>query len=152
MRFHLIAVGKLGAGPERALFEHFAGRLATPPSVREVDEKRPLPPKALKKSEGEKLLAAIPAGALTVALDEKGGTIASRAFAQRLDGWRDEGVGDIAFLIGGANGLDRAVLKAARMTLSFGPMTWPHRLVRGLLAEQLYRAQCIRAGHPYHRE
>ncbi len=152
MRFHLIAVGKLGAGPERALFEHFAERLSSPLSVKEVDEKRSLPSAALKKSEGQKLLAAIPARAVTVALDEKGKAIASRAFAQRLGVWRDEGVRDIAFLIGGADGLDQAVLKAASMTLSFGSMTWPHKLVRGLLAEQLYRAQSILSGHPYHRE
>ncbi len=152
MRVHLIAVGKLGTGPERALFEHFAGRLTPPLNVREVDEKRPLPPGPLKKSESQKLLAAVPDGAVIVALDEKGKAVTSQAFAKKLGGWRDEGVRDIAFLIGGAGGLDQTVLKAAHMALSLGPMTWPHKLVRGLLAEQLYRAQCIHSGHPYHRE
>jgi len=75
----------------------------------------------------------------------------SVGFADRLKGWRDAGIGDVAFLIGGADGHGSEVRKRADLLLSFGPMTWPHLMVRGMLAEQLYRASTIIAGHPYHR-
>lgn len=104
-----------------------------------------------KQREGERLIAAVPTGARVVALDERGKSLDSPAFAALLKRWQDEGVGDLAFVIGGAEGLSGALLARADLTLSFGPMTWPHLLVRVLLAEQLYRAQCILDGHPYHR-
>jgi 23S rRNA (pseudouridine1915-N3)-methyltransferase len=87
-----------------------------------------------------------------VALDGKGRTLTSAQFARHLGGWRDHGVKDLAFAIGGADGLDAAVIDRAQLVLSLGPMTWPHMLARALLVEQIYRAQCILAGHPYHRE
>jgi len=87
-----------------------------------------------------------------IALDERGKTLASGDFATLLGRWRDDGVGDLAFAIGGAGGLDASVREAAALTLALGPMTWPHLLTRALLAEQLYRAQSILTGHPYHRE
>jgi 23S rRNA (pseudouridine1915-N3)-methyltransferase len=96
-------------------------------------------------------LAAVPKGAVKVALDSQGVALSSEALADRLRAWRDGGASDLAFLIGGAGGLDPAVREAADLVLSLGPMTWPHILVRALLAEQLYRAQTILAGHPYHR-
>lgn len=102
--------------------------------------------------EGRLLLDAVPKDAAVAALDEKGRTFSSSALAVRIGEWRDRGVRDLAFLIGGADGLNGEVLKRADLVLSLGPMTWPHMLVRGLLAEQLYRAQCILSGHPYHRE
>jgi 23S rRNA (pseudouridine1915-N3)-methyltransferase len=86
-----------------------------------------------------------------VALDERGKSLDSSAFATLLGRWQDEGLGDLAFVIGGAEGLSPAVLERADLALSFGQMTWPHLLVRVLLAEQLFRAQCILDGHPYHR-
>ena len=103
------------------------------------------------RHEGELLLKAVPEGALVVALDAAGKTLTSAAFAKRLGAWRDGGVKDVAFLIGGADGLDGAVTGAADEVLSLGAMTWPHLLARAMLAEQIYRAQCILAGHPYHR-
>ena len=152
MRSHLVAVGRMKPGPERTLFDHYAARLSPPPELREVEEKRALPSAKMKVREGELLLGAIPDGARIVAMDERGKRLGSIAFAQMLGDWRDEGVRDVALVIGGADGLDQAVLDRATLTLSLGEMTWPHMLVRGLLAEQLYRANAILSGHPYHRE
>lgn len=151
MRFILAGVGRARNGPERTLYEHYAGRLRPPPLLREVEERRPLPVAQRVAREGEMLLAAIPDGAAVVALDERGEMLSSEAFARRLGGWRDGGVPAVAFLIGGADGHDEAVRRRADLVLSLGPMTWPHMLVRGLLAEQLFRAQSILSGHPYHR-
>lgn len=151
MRLHIVAVGRAKAGPHQALARFYAERLAFPLSLREVEEKRPLPPPELKEREAALLLAAVPAGATLVALDERGRALGSEEFARRLGRWRDEGVADLAFLIGGADGLAEAVRQKAQLVLSLGPMTWPHLLVRGMLLEQLYRAQQILAGHPYHR-
>ncbi len=98
------------------------------------------------------LLDKVPDAAAVVALDERGKALSSRELAKRIGGWRDEGRGCIAFLIGGADGLDNTVRARADLTLSFGRLTWPHLLARGMLAEQIYRAQQIIAGHPYHRD
>ena len=106
----------------------------------------------LKEREAELLLAALPAGARLVALDERGVQWSSRALADRLVQWRDAGAASIAFAIGGAEGLGHAVIARADTVLALGAMTWPHLLVRGMLLEQLYRAQQILAGHPYHRD
>ncbi len=151
MRIHVITIGRGRRGPEAALYEHYAGRLAWPVSLREIETKGRLKPAVAKAREGELLLAAVPEGATRVALDERGAALSSVDLAKRLGTWRDDGVRDIAFLIGGAEGLDRTVRDGAALVLSLGPMTWPHLLVRALLAEQLYRAQSILTGHPYHR-
>ena len=151
MRLHLIVVGRLKSGPHEALARHYAERLTFPLTMREVEEKRPLPAAELKEREGVLLLAAMPERATVVALDARGKTLASEAFAERLARWRDAATADLAFLIGGAEGLSPAVLQKADLVLSLGTMTWPHLLVRGMLLEQLYRAQQILAGHPYHR-
>ena len=121
-------------------------------TIIELEEKRPLPPAALKQREAELILAARPAGARLVALDQNGAAWTSRDFADRLAMWRDGGTAALAFAIGGAEGLGAAVLDRADAVLSLGAMTWPHLLVRTMLLEQLYRAQHILAGHPYHRE
>lgn len=150
--YHLIAVGRLRRGPEKALYDHYAGRLGRPITVREVEEKRPLSGPELKKREGALLLGALPAGCRVIALDERGKTLSSVAFSDLVAAWRDEGVPAAAFVIGGADGLSDEVRARADVLLSLGKMTWPHMLVRGLIAEQLYRAQQIAAGHPYHRD
>jgi 23S rRNA (pseudouridine1915-N3)-methyltransferase len=106
----------------------------------------------LKAREADLILAALPAGAHLIALDERGAAWSSRRLADRLAVWRSEGARELAFAIGGAEGLGTAVLDRADEKLSLGAMTWPHRLIRGMLLEQLYRAQQIAAGHPYHRE
>lgn len=152
LRTHIVAVGRMKSGPERDLFDLYAARLSPPPDMREVEEKRNLPPEKLKAREGELLLGAIPDGALVVAMDERGRRLSSQAFAKKLGGWRDDGVRDVAFVIGGADGLDSSLLDRANFVLALGDMTWPHMLVRGLLAEQIYRANAILSGHPYHRE
>jgi 23S rRNA (pseudouridine1915-N3)-methyltransferase len=123
-----------------------------PPAIVELEEKKTLPPAQLKAREAELILAALPAGALLVALDEKGVGWSSRELAERLAAWRDQGVATLAFAIGGAGGLGNAVTGRADAILSLGALTWPHLLVRGMLLEQLYRAQQILAGHPYHRD
>jgi 23S rRNA (pseudouridine1915-N3)-methyltransferase len=149
MRFLVVAVGRARAGPERALWEAYSERLTTPIRLIEVESKRPGP--GLQDREAELLLKAVPDDATLVALDERGKSPASEAFARTLAQWRDGGVSTVAFVIGGADGLADDVRKRARLLLSLGAMTWPHLLVRGLLAEQLYRAERIWAGHPYHR-
>jgi 23S rRNA (pseudouridine1915-N3)-methyltransferase len=154
MRILIAAVGRVRAGPERDLFEAYRRRLTWPLSLKEVEERRPLPAARLTTREGELLLAALPAkagGLVVVALDERGKALASEAFARRIADWRDGGAQDLAFLIGGADGHAPAVRERADFVLSLGPMTWPHLMVRAMLAEQLYRAQQILAGHPYHR-
>ena len=143
-------MGRLrGAGPEAALFAQHNARLRPPLQVTEIAEARGSPAE-IRRREGEAILAALPAGALPVALDLGAVAEGSEALATRLERWEATGR-PLAFVIGGAEGLDPAVLARAEHRLSLGPMTWPHFLVRGMLAEQLYRAQCIRGGHPYHR-
>ena len=123
-----------------------------PPAIVELEVRQRLPAAALKAREAQLILGALPARAPLVALDERGAMWSSRDLADRLAAWRDQGAAELAFAIGGADGLGAAVLDRADATLSLGPMTWPHLLVRGMLLEQLYRAQQILAGHPYHRE
>lgn len=151
MRLWLAAVGRARVGPARDLFEEYAGRLSWPLTLREVEVKKRLPPDEMKRQEAELLLAAIPQGSVVVALDERGKALSSEAFAAKMGAWRDQGAADIAFLIGGADGHGDAVRARADLLLALGPMTWPHMLVRGMLTEQIYRAQQILAGHPYHR-
>jgi len=155
LKFRILAVGRMKAGPEKSLYDHYAARVRPAITMTEVDEKRPLSAAELKAREAELLLAALDEAKgkrALVVLDEKGKTFSSRDFAQRLQRFEDDGAQEIAFLIGGADGHGNAVLKRADLKLSLGAMTWPHMLVRGMLAEQLYRAQAILAGHPYHRD
>ncbi|MEE8352575.1 MAG: 23S rRNA (pseudouridine(1915)-N(3))-methyltransferase RlmH [Rhodospirillales bacterium] len=150
MRVRIVACGRWKSGPERALFDHYAGRITFPFELKEIEEKKNLPADVLKKREGELLLAQVPDGVIIVALDENGKSLSSAKFAEKLGQWRDD-ARDVAFLIGGADGLDGVVRKRAELVIGFGVQTWPHLLVRGMLAEQIYRVQCILAGHPYHR-
>ena len=104
-----------------------------------------------KVAEAEALLAALP-GAWLIACDEHGKSYGSRAFAARIGDLRDRGERHLAFVIGGADGLDAELLAGARERLAFGVQTWPHALARVMLAEQVYRAASILAGTPYHRD
>lgn len=151
MRLWLAAIGRAKAGPERELYDQYAKRLNPPLTLWEGEEKRPLPVADRKLTEARMLLAAIPPKATVVALDERGAVLTSEAFAEKMGRWRDGGTGDLAFLIGGADGHGGPVRERADFMLSLGAMTWPHLLVRTLMAEQLWRAQSILAGHPYHR-
>lgn len=157
MRVTVVAVGRVKSGPERELFEGYRKRLRRgaalgPLELKEVEARGKLSPEELKAREGALLLAAVPAGARVIALDERGKDLDSADFAARLGAWRDQGARELAVLIGGAEGLSEEVRAAADLVLSFGRLTWPHRLVRPLLAEQLFRAETILTGHPYHRE
>ena len=152
IRLRLLAIGKLRAGPFAALAALYAGRLAPPSAIGELEVRQRLPAAALKAREAELILAALPGQSRLVALDASGEMWSSRGFADRLALWRDAGVPELAFVIGGAEGLDVTILDRAAVLMSLGPMTWPHFLVRGMLLEQLYRAQQILADHPYHRE
>ena len=148
MRIVIAAIGRSRKGPEQQILETYIKRLPWTITVKDFAE----PSGADRQArEGERLLKAVPAGATVVALDERGEALDSVGFAERLKRWRDAGVRDVAFLIGGADGHGAAVRARAEMLLSLGPMTWPHLMVRGMLAEQLYRASTILAGHPYHR-
>ena len=152
MRIVLVAVGRSRRGPVEALCRDYAGRLAWPVDVVEVEPKKRLQGDALKVHEAELIAARIPADAVVVALDERGKALASQAFADAFRRWRDGGRDVVCFVIGGADGLAPALRERADMVLAFGPQTWPHMLVRVMLLEQVYRAERILAGHPYHRE
>lgn len=136
---HIVAVGRIGRSPEAELVARYATRLGSALKITELSEQKAqrLPP-----PEG---------GVRTVVLDERGKMMSSEAFAGKLGSWRDEGVREVRFLIGGADGHAEEVRQSADLLLSFSPMTWPHMMVRAMLAEQLYRAMSILANHPYHR-
>ena len=159
MRLLIAAIGKLKQGPERDLFAHYLGRAETagrklhlsPLGVIEVAESKAATASARVQAEAGALLAKIPSTHKLVCLDPGGEAIGSAAFARLLAKFRDEGQEGIAFLIGGADGLSKEALAKAAKVLSFGPMTLPHGLARIVLAEQIYRAATILAGHPYHR-
>lgn len=151
MQIEILAIGRARAGPERALYQTYADRIRWPLTLRELEEKRRLPPAELKAREAAMLLEALPRDAAVVALDETGNDISSQKIAERLGRWQDEGRAAVAFVIGGADGLTDEVRSRADLLLSLGRQTWPHMLVRAMLAEQIYRAQQILAGHPYHR-
>ena len=149
MKARLLAIGRIKPGPEAALFAQHNTRLRPPLEVSEFAEARGSPAE-IRRREGAAILAALPAGALLVAMDLGGAAPTSEALAALTTRWM-EAARPLAFAVGGAEGLDPSVLARAEARLSLGPLTWPHFLVRGLLAEQLFRAQCIREGHPYHR-
>ena len=153
---HVCAVARIRADqPERAIFEDYHMRfnrtgkpLALGPMVEvEVEDKKG----GGMEAEAELLLRAVPAGALLVTLDERGRVMSSPEFAADLAKWRDGGRQDVAFVIGGADGIAPSLRARADASISFGKMVWPHMLVRVMLAEQLYRAATILAGGPYHR-
>ncbi|MBC7137264.1 MAG: 23S rRNA (pseudouridine(1915)-N(3))-methyltransferase RlmH [Defluviimonas sp.] len=155
MRVHLCAVGRLRSGPERALVDDYLARFDRsgrplglgPAAEHEVEDRRG----GGREAEAELLGRAVPSGALLAVLDERGRVMSSPEFARMLGGWRDAGRSDVAFVIGGADGIAPALRGRADVALSFGQMVWPHMLVRVMLAEQLYRAASILAGAPYHR-
>ncbi len=155
MRVHICAVGRLRAGPERELLDDYLRRFERtgralglgPASVTEVEDKKG----GGKKSEPTLLEKSIPKNALICVLDERGEVISSTDFARQLARWRDDGQQDVAFVFGGADGIDPGMRARANASLSFGKMVWPHMLARVMLAEQLYRAATILAGGPYHR-
>jgi 23S rRNA (pseudouridine1915-N3)-methyltransferase len=154
----LLAVGRLKAGPEQALWDRYAERtiaagkaVGLTLTLREFPESRLGSAAARITDESAQLSAAVPEGARLVVLDSTGKSLPSAAFAQRVARWRDDGARDLVLVIGGPDGLARAILDRADLVLAFGAATWPHQLVRIMLAEQLYRTVTILSGHPYHR-
>ena len=155
MRLHICAVGRLRAGPERDLINDYTTRFDRigrplglgPLTEHEVEDRKG----GGMTAEADLLARAVPAGALLAVLDERGRVISSPEFADHLAKWRDAGQQDVAFVIGGADGIATALRDRADFALSFGHMVWPHLLVRVMLAEQLYRAATILGGGPYHR-
>jgi 23S rRNA (pseudouridine1915-N3)-methyltransferase len=135
---HVIARGKIGRSPEAELVERYVKRIAWPTKLTELSERAALPPPAL--------------GSATVLLDEKGEAFSSMELAKKLEQWRDRGTREVRFVIGAADGHSPEERAAADLLISLGPATWPHLLVRAMLAEQLFRATSILANHPYHRE
>jgi 23S rRNA (pseudouridine1915-N3)-methyltransferase len=142
-------------GPEQIMLNDYLNRAALtgrplalgPFSVVEIDERKA----RNRAAQSARLNEAIPVGAVAIALDERGKTLSSQDFAKMLATLRDQGTGTAVFLIGGADGHDQTVRDRADRLLSFGPMVWPHMMVRAMLAEQLYRAVSILSGGPYHR-
>ncbi|MEZ5953414.1 MAG: 23S rRNA (pseudouridine(1915)-N(3))-methyltransferase RlmH [Hyphomonas sp.] len=153
MRLIFLVVGKLKSGPERDLVDEYVKRarpVARSLGFRGIEEVEVAGGGGLD-AEAARILEKIPAGARILRLDEFGPAMGSEPFAQKLAQWRDQGTPDLVFLIGGAEGYGEAVKQAAPDTLAFGPQTWPHRFVRVMLAEQVYRAVSILAGTPYHK-
>lgn len=156
MRLTVAAIGRQRHSVWDEAWALYAKRLNGPPlgplALKEVELRKKGPPSSLPEREGEALLGAVPPGTPLIALDQRGESLDSHAFASRLGRRRDAGTPALAFVIGGADGLSDAVRDRADWLLALGPMTWPHLLVRVMLAEQLYRARTILEGHPYHRE
>lgn len=159
MKVHVAAIGRMKQGPERELVARYLDRAVgsgrplslTGFEVIELTESRASAAATRKVDEARALRSALPDG-IVVALDEHGRAMASEPFASQLARWRDDGRPAASFVIGGADGLDPDFVRSADLVLSFSPLTWPHQLVRIMLAEQLYRATTILSGHPYHRE
>ena len=139
MLLHIVARGKIGRSSEAELVERYLKRVPWPTKVTELPDRGGRMP-------------ALPPNSVSVVLDERGEALSSTELARRLDEWRDAGRREARFLIGAADGHDGAERAKANLLLSFGPATWPHLMVRAMLAEQLWRATSILANHPYHRE
>ena len=139
MLLHIVARGKIGRSPEADLVERYLKRIHWPTKLTELPDRGGTIP-------------ALPANSVTVVLDERGQALSSTDLAKRLEAWRDYGKREARFVIGAADGHDEEQRASADLLLSFGPATWPHLLVRAMLAEQLFRAISILANHPYHRE
>jgi 23S rRNA (pseudouridine1915-N3)-methyltransferase len=136
---HIVARGKIGRSPEAELVDRYIKRIHWPTKVTELPEAGGKAPD-------------LPPNSVQVALDERGKPLSSMEFAKQLEAWRDTGKREARFLIGAADGHDELQRKSADLLLSFGQATWPHLLVRAMLAEQLFRATSILANHPYHRD
>lgn len=156
MRVLVTAVGKLKSGPEADLTADYLARAAAAGrslgfrsiELIEVEAKPPAGPQA----EAPLLYRATPDDARKVLLDERGAEWTSRQLAEKLARWRDDGVPSVSFWIGGADGVSQSVKDQADEKLALGRQTWPHRLVRVMISEQIYRAVTILSGNPYHRD
>jgi 23S rRNA (pseudouridine1915-N3)-methyltransferase len=159
MRLVVISIGRLKQGPERALAERYRERFDDIGrklgfrglEIHEIPESRARDAATRMSEEAAAISAAMPEKSALVALDERGKSVDSATFAQQLGHWRDEGIANTIFAIGGADGLSPDLQRKAKLRIAFGSATWPHQMVRVMLLEQIYRAATILAGHPYHR-
>ena len=159
MKIVIHAVGRMKAGPERELADRYLERLARSgpavglefSGVTEIPEGHAATANERRREEGQKLQTHLQAGSALLLLDERGKNLTSEDFAGRIGLLRDSGRKSLVVAIGGADGHDASLRDQAELVVSFGALTWPHQLVRVMLAEQLYRAATILAGHPYHR-
>ena len=139
MRLHIVARGRIGRSAEAELVDRYVKRIGWPVQITELPDRGGKPPPPAPAT-------------VTVAMDEKGRNLSSTDLAARLSDWRDRGIREVRFLIGAADGHDAETRDNADLLIAFGSATWPHMLARAMLAEQLYRAPAIIAGHPYHRD
>jgi 23S rRNA (pseudouridine1915-N3)-methyltransferase len=151
MNLTIAVVGRIKKGPERSLWDIYAKRLRWPLSLIEVEAKNVIGIEQIKKKEADLLLAKVPKTSVIVALDQNGLVASSAEFAKKIGEWQNNGINNLVLVVGGSDGLDSTVLDKAQMIMSMGQMTWPHKLARVMLLEQLYRAQCILNNHPYHK-
>lgn len=160
MRLMVAAVGRLKQGPERQLAERYRERAVKAGralgfrglDIVEIEESRSRDADRRMVEESIAIANILPDRAAIVILDERGDNIGSKALADTLGRWRDDGRGACAFIIGGPDGLATSLSDKAGVRLAFGALTWPHQLVRIMLIEQIYRAMTILSGHPYHRD
>ena len=153
MKVTIIAMGRLQKGPHMELIENYQKRLPWPVTIKELDIKKPAQRAEDRKAqEAEKLLQALPPAAAIIALDERGKDLSSRQLASKIENFQDSGIKDLAFFIGGADGLDASIRSKAHLVLGLGNLTWPHMMVRSMLMEQIYRSWSILNNHPYHRD
>ena len=152
MRISIVALGRARISFEAKLFEYYSDKLTQwKITLIEKEVRKQVAPNKTISAEGDLISRAIPKDSFLVALDENGKQVSSKEFANILSHQKDFGCGEITFLIGGANGLSPTLITRADLVLSLGRLTWPHLLARVLLIEQIYRAQQIIIGHPYHR-
>ncbi len=151
LKIEIIAIARMKKGPYADLAEEYRKRIRWPLEIREIDA-RPSSPEQAQTEEEQKILKHLKEGAIKIALDERGETLSSAEFAKSMGGYRDGDVGTLQFIIGGADGLTPRIKSQTQKQISFGRQTWPHLLARIMLLEQIYRAQQILSGHPYHRE
>ena len=159
MRLLVIAIGRLKQGPERELADRYRERFDDIGrklgfrglEIHEIAESRARDAATRMAEEAAAISSAIPAKSAIVVLDERGDSVDSGTFAQKLGRWRDDQIANTIFVIGGADGLSPELRRMAQMRMAFGAATWPHQMVRVMLLEQIYRAATILAGHPYHR-
>ena len=151
MNLTIIAVGRMKKGPERSLWDVYAKRLRWPLTLIEVEAKNLNSVEKIKRKEAELLLSRVPKTSVLVALDQNGLAVSSVDFSKKIGKWQDNGMNNLALVVGGSDGLDKSVLDKAQLSISLGRMTWPHMMARIMLLEQLYRTQCILNRHPYHK-
>ncbi|WP_375648620.1 23S rRNA (pseudouridine(1915)-N(3))-methyltransferase RlmH [Bartonella sp. MU70NMGDW] len=159
MQISIFAVGRMKSGAEQKLVQHYLDRFSKVSGVvgfhlkklQEIPESRAQTACQRMEEEGRKLIEFLPEKCRLIVLDERGESISSTSFSEKLRCYRDEGIRDVVIALGGADGHNEQIRKHADFLLSFGLMTWPHQIARILLTEQLYRAVTIENNHPYHR-